>query len=151
MGQTGNLDPSKLRLSSDDIARLSQPSRKPKLIGSINTYPIPHHRSGERFLRALIPWNWLEAAATLPDSALLIGLVLWQRVGALRSQPFKLSTKSEDFGVSRRTAQRAIHALEKAGLIKVWRQAGHSLEIALLDVPTVSTTEQEKCNRKSSM
>jgi len=82
----------------------------------------PRHEHGEKFLKGPLPWQWIEAAGALPGKALAVGLAVWQKAGVQneRTVPLNLSR----LGISRCTAQRALHALEMAKLVSVEHRAG---------------------------
>jgi hypothetical protein len=87
-----------------------------------------------RFLRGPISWAWLERAAALPGKALFLGLLLRQMSGAFKRSTVRYClNKSNADGIPRRTAFRAINALERAGLIRVVRKPGSGLEVTILD------------------
>jgi hypothetical protein len=83
---------------------------------------------GGRFLRGPIPWSWITAAAALPSRALVVGLCIWRLVGAMKR------------GIDRATKSRALHALERAGLIKVARQPGRFPKVTLLGARSMFRT-----------
>jgi hypothetical protein len=107
--------------------RVSRPRDK-------STHPIPRVAPGQEFLRAFIPWDWLEQAASLPGAALAVGLILWQRVGVRRRQPIRFCQERSDLNLSPWATRRGIRQLEATGLIAVTRRPGHGLEVILLPV-----------------
>jgi predicted RNA-binding protein YlxR (DUF448 family) len=112
-------------LGDDDPVHEQMRMRKPKQ---------EHRKITGRFLRGPIPWAWLEQAGALPGRALFVGLVLWQMRGAFKRSTFRYClNKSHHDGVPRRTAVRAIQALERAKLIRVVRKPGSGLEVTILD------------------
>jgi hypothetical protein len=70
----------------------------------------------------------------LPGKALAVGLMLWLQYGITgdRTVTFCLSRAAAD-GIPRRTAQRAMEALERAGLVSVRRRPGRGLEVTILE------------------
>ncbi len=96
----------------------------------------PRHRPGESFLKGPIPWRWLEAAAGLPGKALVVGLAVWRAAGCrdARTVPLNLSA----LGLVRRTAQRALRALERAGLVTVEHRPGRAVLVTLCEPPRTS-------------
>ena len=95
----------------------------------------PRHKPGEKFLKGPIPWRWVEVAASLRGKALAVGLVVWREAGCRneRSVPLNLSS----LGLPRRTAQRALQALEAAGLVVVEHRKGRPARVTLCDSPCV--------------
>jgi hypothetical protein len=128
-------DPSHLQLADAGRRSAKAAAKKRRTDKKRESWPIPKPRKGERFLRALVPWPWLEKAASLDGATLAVALHIWQIVGALRHQPVRLSQERMSLGVSEQAARRAVRRLEKARLLKVWRQPGHSLTVALLETP----------------
>jgi hypothetical protein len=128
-------DPNHLQLTDADRRSIKTATKKRRASKKRERWPIPKPRKGERFLRALVPWPWLEKAASLDGAALAVGLHVWQIVGALRHQPVRLSQERMSLGISVWAARRAINRLEKARLLKVWRELGCSLRVALLETP----------------
>ncbi|HJZ56350.1 MAG TPA: hypothetical protein VKE74_15400 [Gemmataceae bacterium] len=92
----------------------------------------PRHRPGEKFVKGPIPWRWVESAAALPGKALAVGLVVWREAGCRneRTVPLNLS----GLRMPRRTAQRALQALEAAGLVSVEHRDGRLSRVTLNDV-----------------
>ncbi len=95
----------------------------------------PRHGQGERFLKGPIPWRWVEVAATLPGKALAVALVIWREAGCRneRTVPLNLSAVR----MPRRTAQRALQTLERAGLVGVAHRSGRPPLVTLNDAPAV--------------
>jgi hypothetical protein len=94
----------------------------------------PRHGPGEKFVKGPIPWRWIEAASVLPGKALVVGLVIWREAGCRneRTVPLNLS----NLKLPRRTAQRALQALETAGLVTVEHRDGRPPLVSLNDAPT---------------
>jgi hypothetical protein len=109
---------------------------------------LPRHRPGDWFLRALIPWTWLEAAAGLPGKALALSLCLWREAGRRRCPAVKLCLARVGLGVSKQAARRALRELEAAGLIKVARRPGCGLEVTLLDAPVPDPNGSAEVNSR---
>jgi hypothetical protein len=82
----------------------------------------PRHAPGEKFLKGPIPWRWVECASALPGKALAVGLAVWRDAGCRneRTVPLNLS----GLLMPRRTARRALQALEAAGLVSVEHRDG---------------------------
>ena len=83
------------------------------------------HAELRRFLKGPIPWEWIEAAATLPGKALEVGLCLWRLSGAMKSNTVRLGNREvERLGVNRFAKSRALAHLKRAGLIEVVSRPG---------------------------
>ena len=93
----------------------------------------PRHGPGEKFLKGPIPWRWLELASALPGKALAVGLAIWKEAGCRneRTVPLNLSNQR----MPRRTAQRALQELAKAGLVSVEHREGRPTLVTLNDQP----------------
>lgn len=100
----------------------------------------PRHQPGEAFLKGPIPWDWLVQAGQLHGKTLQIALVLWREAGIRHSRtvPFRLSLALQ-FGIHADTARRALHALEKSGLVATRYVPGRYLEVTLRDAKNIST------------
>lgn len=85
------------------------------------------------FLKGPVPLAWLSTAAQLPGRALHVGVVLWYLAGLKRTRTFKLTNAAvADLAVDRHAKQRALKALEYAGLVAVARTPGRSPIVTLL-------------------
>ena len=78
-----------------------------------------------RFVKCLIPAEWLEQAARLPGKALHAALAMryldgFDGTGTVKLRP---STRN-DYGMDRFSCNRALEQLEAAGLVSVIRKAG---------------------------
>ena len=105
------------------------PSRRP-----------PRPRSGERFLKGPIPWDWLCRALALPGKAGAVGVALWYWAGLTRQRHVKVSyTELERMGVNRFAARRGILALEAAGLVETERKPGRAPVATILEIPCEPT------------
>ncbi len=93
----------------------------------------PRHKPGEKFLKGPIPWRWVEAASRLPGKALAVGLVVWREAGCRGERTVPLNVSA--LAVPRRTAQRGLTELERAGLVSVDRRRGRPPLVTLLDAP----------------
>jgi hypothetical protein len=100
--------------------------------------PLPRLQPGERFLRALIPWWWLDQAGRLPGTALHVALVLWRKAGCHKGSPVRINLSHLGMGVSRKAACRGLAALESARLVSVDRSPGGCSWVTLLDRPLES-------------
>jgi len=103
-----------------------QPSHRP-----------PRHRSGEKFLKGPIPWNWLTKAAQQPGKALHVAFTLWFWAGIERRRDvfLSLSRAARELGTSRSAMSRGLKFLEHAALVSVQRQSGRKPKVTLLDAP----------------
>src|SRR5438067_1263985 len=97
-------DPQALRLNG----ALAAPSPP----GKARPTRLPRHRRGEWFLRALIPWRWLEAAGRLPGKTLALSLCLWREAGRKRNGTVALNLSRCGLGLNVHSARRALRALE---------------------------------------
>ena len=88
-------------------------------------------RSG-RFLKGPIPLPPIAAAARLPGQALAVLLATHHQV-ALTGRPSVSLPAAllREFGVSRDAKARALHQLERAGLIRVERAPGRAAWVGL--------------------
>jgi hypothetical protein len=86
----------------------------------------------DRFLKGPVSWSWLRSAMVLPGKALAVGLMLWLERGITgnRTVAFCLPRAAAD-GIPAKTARRAMHALEQAGLVSVRRKPGRGLEVTI--------------------
>lgn len=85
------------------------------------------------FLRGPVPLDWLQEAALLSGRALHAGVALWfldgfEQTGTVKAKPSVL----QDFGLDRHASYRALHKLEKAGLVSVVRKKGAAPLVTLL-------------------
>lgn len=99
------------------------------------------------FLKGPVSIDWLGEAARQPGKALHVGVLLWFQAGLKGSRVVSLRPSvRERFGLDRHATARALHALEKAGLVTVNRHRGRSPEVRLLEgvTPTdISDAEVE--------
>jgi len=104
----------------------------------------PRPGPGEKFLKGPIPWSWLSKSASLKGQTLHVGIALWLLAGIKRSQSVALSNLVlRDLGVSRFSGYRALHALESAGLISVYRHTGRNPVVTILDGQERNVAEGE--------
>jgi hypothetical protein len=109
----------------------------------VATRPPPRklrHRKGKPFLKGPIDWGWLEVAMALPGRALAIGLEVWREAGCRGSRTVELNLSRPPAGIPRRTAQRALYDLERAGLVTVERLPGRALVVTLNELPDPQVT-----------
>ena len=93
---------------------------------------IPRHKSGERFIKGPIPWDWISKAANLSGGVLKVSLAIWFLAGMKKTATIKLSNSIlDELGVSRRTKYRSLKAMENAGLITISQLSGNSPEIKI--------------------
>ena len=119
-----DLDPDRLRL----------PDLRPLKPGLSSRPPRP--KTGARFLRGPIPWNWICAASRQPGRALPVGIALWHWAGLAGRRTVKLSYKEmTDMGVNRHAVRRGLRCLEAAGLVSVKCRPGCAPEVTILDAP----------------
>ena len=125
-------DPDKLRLGSDITPQ--RRATRPSPIRNWTGPELPRHGSGERFLKGPIPLSWLAVAAGCSGRALHAALLIWYRAFLTRGQPVKIPAHDRNlFGLDRKSLNRAVSALECAGLVRVERKAGNSPRITILD------------------
>ncbi len=93
-------------------------------------------RKKGRFLKGPISLLWLAKASRQPGKALHVGVMLWHQAGMSGKREVKLRGKLLDqFGVHRRTAIRALDALEADDLIETLvKGRGRRRVVRLLDV-----------------
>jgi hypothetical protein len=119
------MDPARLALGK---RRVSPKHEKRKL---------PHHKTGQRFLRGPIPWSWLRKAATASGhgSGFKVAVALWFLAGIHKqTATVKLSGKVlYELGVERHAGYRGLAALEEAGLVTVERYPGRNAVVTILD------------------
>jgi len=110
--------------------------------------PATSRRIQGKFLRGPISWDWLLSAMKLPGKAVHVGLMLWLEVGLQKSMTIHFClSRAVRQGIPINTARRAVHALERAGLIVVKRLPGRGLDVTLLTqqpgtTPTNSETQR---------
>src|SRR5262249_2891320 len=97
----------------------------------------PRHKSGDKFLKGPIPWNWITAAAKPKGKVLHVAMALWFLAGVKRSRKVKFSVSSlDDMGVDRFAAARALSVLEGLGLVSVVRKSGRKAIVTLQEAKT---------------
>lgn len=113
---------------------LDQPVSQETL--STGPSPPPRHRQGEEFLRGPIPLMWLTRAAELPGKTLAVSAAIWFKAGATKNRTVKLTgTLARKFSVGRKACSRCLRALERAGLVSVYRHPGRSPVVTILEAP----------------
>lgn len=123
-------DPTNLTLTPERISTLTSSKRAPR------------HRPGEPFLKGPVPWGWIEAAGQLSGKALLVGLMVWREVGIRKTATVPVNLSA--LGMPRRTAQRALRSLERAGLISVEHRAGRPPLVSLKDAPALGASQSRQ-------
>ena len=128
MATSEPFDVDELRLSGASLNGIAElVSRKP-----------PRHRTGDKFLKGPIPWNWIQQAARLPGSALHVGVLLWFEAGCRKSRTFPISlARAGEFQLHSDTMKRCLWKLEAAKLVSIRRPPGRSLQVTILDAPAV--------------
>ena len=97
---------------------------------------VPHHKTGEKFLKGPIPLNWLCRASQLPGKSLHVANAIWFLVGLNKSPTVRLNQAIlTQFGVTRTCKYRALNWLSDAGLIAVEKATGKSSVVTVLSVP----------------
>jgi len=95
----------------------------------------PQHRSGEKFLKGPIPFNWLCRAAQLSGKSFQVGVVIWFLAGLNKSATVRLGQSVlNEFGVDRHSKSRALAKLMNARLISIQCAAGCAPVITILPV-----------------
>lgn len=85
-----------------------------------------------RFLKGPIPLRDIAAASKLAGQALGVFLAIHHRVALTGSMPVTLPKGLlEQFGISRDSKARSLHALENASLVVVERCKGRTARVAL--------------------
>ncbi len=86
------------------------------------------------FIKGPIPLDWILEAGKIGNKSLELGCYIWFVSGLKKSEtvPINLGTVGLAFGISRRSMQRALGALERASLIKVTRSKGKMNLITIL-------------------
>ncbi len=90
------------------------------------------------------PVSWFVELSKLPGKTpLIIGMALQYRAGVSKTREVELNRwVRELFGLQRHQVSRGVDLLEKAGLIRVQRDAGRLASITILDVGPRSLRDQ---------
>lgn len=96
---------------------------------------LPRHKTGGKFLKGPIPWDWVAKAAFVPGKAMQVAVALWFLAGMKKKPTVILSSAVlSDLGVKRNAAYRALAGLEEAGLVSVIRHQGRSSIVTLMEL-----------------
>jgi hypothetical protein len=131
---TDAFDPAGLALPPGSTGAARRPKRPPR------------HKRGEKFLKGPVPWRWVQTAGRLSGKALLVGLAVWREAGCRNAQTVPLNLSR--VGIPRRTAHRALRALQLAELVAVEHRKGRPPLVTLRDVPPAEApTEAPRSSR----
>lgn len=87
-----------------------------------------------RYIGGPLPQDWFSRACKLPAKGANMAVALWYRHG-MEGSPVKVTTRlREEYGMSRKSARRALDLMEKAGLVKVERRNGCAPLVTLLEI-----------------
>ena len=90
-------------------------------------------RTSGRFLKGPIPLDNIAVASRLPGQALAVFLAIHHRVALTRNAVVTLPKRLlNEFGVTKDVKARALHALEKADLVRVERRSGRAPTITII-------------------
>jgi len=90
--------------------------------------------SASRFIKGPLPVATLATATQKSPAALQAALVLFFLHGLTGKRRFKAEpARFDELGISRKSRQRGLQALQEIGLITLERRNGCSLEVVLLD------------------
>ena len=75
-----------------------------------------------------IPWKWIRAAYGIQPACLIVALVLWYAHAKVNRAGFQMSMKelADVAGLSHRTVQRVVSALQQAEMISIQCRPGLS-------------------------
>jgi hypothetical protein len=121
-------------------------SLQPIQLAQTTPYHVPSARKRRKeFLRGPIPLGWLHKAAQLRGKALAVGIALWFKAGVTKQFVVKASnTLWSKLGINRKSAYRALTALEHAGLVSVERHAGRAPVVKILDLNSFMPEEGDR-------
>ena len=95
----------------------------------------PQPKAGEKFLEGPIPLDWLSTAAQLRGKSFHLAIAIWAIASLAKSASVPIGNMAvQPFGLDRNAKYRALHWLEKAGLISVQRKPGRSPVVTLLEL-----------------
>jgi hypothetical protein len=82
-----------------------------------------------------IPTEWFTAAVQLPGKALAVAAIIHFEAAKQHTREIKLTGRmTENFNIRQMARQRAIAALEAAGLILIERKRGSSPMVTIIDL-----------------
>ena len=131
-------DSARRGLNAAELAGLLSVERVPgcKLAVSILDLPEPQAGPKRRPLYGPIPWSWWLPASRLPGKTLQVASVCWLLAGWNRSAEFELALDDwAEFGLSRFSASRGVHELERAKLVSVGRMPGRCPIVSMRAAP----------------
>ena len=118
-----NWDPSCLRLDQTGVAGLKARPRRGRQASPIR----------DKFIAGPVDVSWVCQASRLGVKALLAGLALWHLKGLRHDKSFLVSNLMlQEWGIQPDAKRRALHKLEKAGLITIERQGKRSPRVTLV-------------------
>ncbi len=113
--------------------------------GAQSKTTAPPQRKKPLYLGSKPPMEWLLNAAKIGKSAVTVGIALWFKHGLRRGQPLPIRVDAflrRSMGLSNDQARRGIHALEKAGLLRIEKGGrGRCAEVTL--IPELNNKQQE--------
>jgi hypothetical protein len=87
----------------------------------------------EKFIKGPVSLPWITSASKISFSALSVGVLLWYWYGLSGVPVIKLTTKKlKEFGISKRTAYRALQKMEDVGLVHISRRYGRAPLVRIL-------------------
>ena len=90
----------------------------------------------EKYIKGIIPYDWVARAAQISGKAGSVAWVLWYLKGVKKSSSFKLSHKIlKEFGIKPKTSYRILEKMQADGLIKVEKKAGNAPFITMIISP----------------
>lgn len=115
-------DPSSLQLDEGVAARLQGGVRQGRRASPIKG----------KFIAGPVDVSWICQASHLGVKALLVGLALWHIKGLRRTDTFVVSNLMlHEWGIKPDAKRRALHKLERAGLIRIARRDRRSPQVTL--------------------
>jgi hypothetical protein len=99
---------------------------------------VPEKKARPRHRGQFIPpisAEWFKAARRLSGEALAVGAIIHMEAAKRRSKQIDKFTgrMTESFGIAQRARQRALDALETAGLVRMGRRRGSSPQITIIE------------------
>jgi hypothetical protein len=78
--------------------------------------------------------SWFKTAIHLPGKAIAVGAIIHLEAAKRRTREIQLTGRmTSNFGITQMARQRALGALEAAGLIRVHRQFGKSPTVTIIE------------------